>query len=136
KWTCTHYVLFELLQLGLDPDNRACRESAELLLRHPRGKDGGINYARTVEYSDVCVNGMLLSIGGYFRLGERLLETPVDFLLETEMADGGWNCEYFRGASRSSLHTTIAVIEGIERYPASSSPARRDPPERSSRTSF
>lgn len=116
KWTCTHYVLFELLQLGLDPGNRECRESAELLLLHPRGKDGGVNYARTVEYADVCVNGMLLSLGGYFRLEKELLAPLVDFLIEVEMADGGWNCEYFRGAKRSSLHTTVAVLEGIDRY--------------------
>ena len=29
------------------------------------------------------------------------------------MADGGWNCAYYQGGSRSSLHTTIGVIEGL-----------------------
>jgi hypothetical protein len=37
KWTCTHYVLFELMQLGCEPFNEQCTESANLLLCFPKG---------------------------------------------------------------------------------------------------
>lgn len=113
KWTCTHYVLFELCQLGVPPDLEACRESTRLLLACPSGIDGGINYARTIARSDVCVNGMLLSICGYFGVGGDVVRHLADYLLARRMQDGGWNCEYDKGAVRSSLHTTIAVIEGL-----------------------
>ena len=29
------------------------------------------------------------------------------------MSDGGWNCQDYRGATHSSLHTTISVLEGL-----------------------
>jgi hypothetical protein len=113
KWCCTHYVLFELCQLGVPPDLEACRESVQLLLDCPFGIDGGINYARTIARSDVCVNGMLLFICGYFGVDGDVVRHIIDYLLARRMPDGGWNCEYDSGAIRSSLHTTIAVIEGL-----------------------
>lgn len=32
------------------------------------------------------------------------------------MTDGGWNCEWDRGASHSSFHTTTTVLEGLREY--------------------
>jgi hypothetical protein len=32
------------------------------------------------------------------------------------MADGGWNCEWVKGATHSSFHTTISVLEGLAEY--------------------
>jgi hypothetical protein len=125
KWTCTHYALFELVQLGIDHDNAECRASASLLLDFPAGRDGGVNYARTIEYSDVCVNGMILAIASYFGIGDDRTRRVADFLLGVELEDGGWNCEYFRGARKSSLHTTISVLEGISRFLGAGSPHRR-----------
>jgi hypothetical protein len=116
KWTCTHYVLYELVQLGIDSGNRDCRDSASMILSCPGGKDGGINYARTVEYSDVCINGMILTITCYFDRRSEVIKEIIDYLLEVQMKDGGWNCVYFQGAIHSSLHTTISVIEGLETY--------------------
>lgn len=113
KWTCTHYVLYELVQLDTPDDLEACKESAALLLAQPRGLDGGVNYARTVKYSDVCINGMILTTVCHFGLRGGAVEEIVDYLLKVRMSDGGWNCEYLHGAVRSSLHTTIAVIEGL-----------------------
>jgi hypothetical protein len=125
KWTCTHYVLYELEQLELPPGDTCCAESTMLLLASPHGRDGGVNYARTVEYSDVCVNGMLLSIASRFlvpgfvsmpdSISSALFEL-IDYLLSMRMADGGWNCAYYLGGEHSSLHTTIAVIEGLFAY--------------------
>ncbi|KUO70571.1 MAG: hypothetical protein APF77_22090 [Clostridia bacterium BRH_c25] len=116
KWTCTHYVLYELVQLEMEKSNDSCRQSAELLLTYPVGRDGGINYARTVEYSDVCINGMILTITSYFNIQNPRIIEIVDYLLKVQMKDGGWNCEYFHGARHSSLHTTISVIEGLKTY--------------------
>jgi hypothetical protein len=99
--------------LGAPDLTKELRASSQLLLAYPSGTDGGINYARTVEYSDVCVNGMILTIASYFGLTDTAVYETVDYLLKTQMKDGGWNCEYHRGASHSSLHTTISVLEGF-----------------------
>ncbi|HWP67766.1 MAG TPA: hypothetical protein VN437_00605 [Rectinemataceae bacterium] len=116
KWTCTHYVLYELTQLEVPGDLGPCRESAKLLLASPRGADGGVNYAKTIDYSDVCVNGMILTIVSCFGIGGDAAKEIVDYLLKVRMADGGWNCEYRNDARHSSLHTTVSVIEGLETY--------------------
>ena len=52
KWSCTHYTLLELMGVGIDPQNQKYRESARMILGCKLGQEGGINYARTVKYSD------------------------------------------------------------------------------------
>jgi hypothetical protein len=116
KWTCTHYVLYELVQLEIASNNQECKESALSILSCPIGKDGGINYAKTVEYSDVCINGMILTIISYFDVRSEITKEIIDYLLRVQMDDGGWNCVYYQGAKHSSLHTTISVIEGLQTY--------------------
>jgi len=131
KWTCTHYVLHELAQLEMPSGDPRCAESAGLLLAYPRGKDGGVNYARTVDVSDVCINGMLLGIASRFigaadgGCATAALRGIVDYLLERRMTDGGWNCAYYQGGTHSSLHTTIAVLEGLWAFNAGPDTYRR-----------
>lgn len=116
KWTCTNYALSELMQLGFPPGDGKCGESCSLVYDLPRGKDGGINFAKTVERSDVCVNGMILAYESYFLPGDARARELVDYLLKVRMSDGGWNCEYIHQARKSSLHTTISVLEGLGRF--------------------
>jgi hypothetical protein len=124
KWTCTHYVLYELMQAQVMP-SAPLAQSVRLLLSFPPGRDGGINYAKTVDYADVCIVGMIVAMASYFTDDEAPLRPLMDFLLKVRMDDGGWNCEYVHGASRSSLHTTIAVLEGIWTYARRGHPYRR-----------
>lgn len=118
KWTSTHYTLVDLADLGLAPDNREAQESVDLVLSAPRGQDGGINYAKTVPFSDVCLNGMILNFAAYFRARDERLNEIVDYLLARRMPDGGWNCEYYLGSVKSSLHSTLSVLEGIAAFAA------------------
>lgn len=115
KWTSTHYTLMELRHLEMPPKIPAVQAIMTLLLRQPTGRDGGINYARTVEYSDICINGMILGIAAHFQRVQEL-DDIVDYLLGHLMPDGSWNCEYIHGATRSSTHTTISVLEGLRDY--------------------
>ena len=57
-----------------------------------------------------CINGRVVALGACF--GERS-DRLVDRLLGEQLVDGGWNCEAERGAVRSSVHTTICVLEGL-----------------------
>lgn len=116
KWICTHYTLLDLKTLGILASHQACVKAANLLLAGKVGLDGGINYARTIPYSDVCINGMLLNIASYFLPGAGSLHPVVDYLLERQFTDGGWNCLYYQGATHGSFHTTISVLEGLAEY--------------------
>jgi len=113
KWTSTHYTLLDLKNLGFPPGHPQIDESIELVLSAPRGKKDEINLSKTLEHGDICVNGMILNYASWFFGYDERLKKIADFLLEVQMHDGGWNCEYFDGSIHSSLHSTISVLEGL-----------------------
>ena len=116
KWISTHYTLLDLKTLGVSSENKACRKALGLLLASKTGLDGGINYAKTIPYSDVCINGMLLSMASYFLPRSASLHPIVDYLLQRQFQDGGWNCLYYKEATHSSFHSAIGVLEGLAEY--------------------
>jgi hypothetical protein len=117
KWISTHYTLLDLKHLGIAPDQLQIRESIHYILACHKEADGGVNPARGVKNSDVCVNGMFLTYAAYFGTPVESLHSIVDFLIAMQMADGGFNCQSNRqGAVHSSLHSTISVLEGIAEY--------------------
>jgi len=114
KWTSTHYTLLDLKTIGLSPGNEAAQKAALLVLNEPRGAHGGINLAQSLLDSDVCVNGMALSYSSWFLPKDHRLQIIVDYLLDTQMTDGGWNCRYLNPeTTHSSLHSTLSVLEGL-----------------------
>jgi hypothetical protein len=117
KWTCSHYTLLELKNLGLSPSNPVARETVQLILTEEKGTDGGLNPSPTIKHSDTCVNGMVLNYAAYFGSDEDQLISVIDFLLDQQLDDGGFNCRLNRsGARHSSVHTTLSVLEGIDQY--------------------
>jgi hypothetical protein len=119
KWTSSHYTLLDLRTLDLPPDNPLARESVHKIASEEKIGDGGIGPARSIEKSDVCVNGMFLNYASYFGEPEEDLRSIVDFILAQRMADGGFNClKNTSGARHSSLHSTLSVLEGIREYGA------------------
>lgn len=117
KWTSTHYTLLDLKNLCMHPSQKEIRETLKLIFTREKGPDGGINPSGTIRQSDVCINGMVLNYASYFNVREDQLKSVVDFLLSQKMNDGGFNCHLNRkGATHSSLHTTLSVLEGIHEY--------------------
>ncbi|MFH1853328.1 MAG: hypothetical protein ABIA75_13400 [Candidatus Neomarinimicrobiota bacterium] len=116
KWTSTHYTLLELKNLGLPADNSPAADSTIMLLNECMGIDGGIIYSPGWRNSDVCINGMVLNFGSWFAPHHPTLKALINFLLDARMNDGGWNCRHLHGATHSSLHTTISVLEGLSEY--------------------
>jgi hypothetical protein len=113
KWTSTHYSLMLLFRMGLPPDNLLACESIRILLDRGLYRDGGINYFKSLKQSETCVTGMTLSLCSGFDIPYENFGSIVNFLLGEQMEDGGWNCEAYRGARHSSMHTTINVLEGL-----------------------
>jgi hypothetical protein len=117
KWTCSHYTLLDLKNLGIGPDNKLITQSIHAVIKTEKHPDGGIGPGKSLQMSDVCVNGMFLGYASYFSEPEPNLHSIVDFLLNEKMRDGGFNCRSNRrGAHHSSLHSTISVLEGIAEY--------------------
>ncbi len=75
-----------------------------------------MNISVSYNYSETCVTGMALNILAYFKYPDPRVKHLVDHLLRQQMADGGWNCESYKGAIHSSFHTTISVLEGLLTY--------------------
>lgn len=117
KWTSTHYSLLELADLGLSGTDAACTASVRMLLRAEKGRDGGLNPAGSVQQSDVCINAMALCYCSHFGAPVEDLRSLIDFVLGQQLPDGGFNCRSNRsGASHSSMHTTVCVLEGLTAY--------------------
>jgi hypothetical protein len=119
KWTSSTYTLLLLGWLGLPRGNRAARSGATVLLDEGLYADNGINFWRSRwRRSETCVTAMVLAIAARFAAGDSRLENLVEYLLAEQMPDGGWNCRRPRGATHSSLHTTILALEGLLEYEA------------------
>jgi hypothetical protein len=117
KWTSTHYTLLDLKNLGISPDNFVIRDTIALVLETNKADDGGIHPNSATRLSDLCIDGMFLNVASYFGAEEEQLKSIVDLLIESQMADGGFNCRLNRGgAVHSSMHTTISVLEGLHEY--------------------
>jgi len=57
---------------------------------------------------------MFLNYASFFGIPEEPLRPIVDYILNNQVLDGGFNCEFNRrGAVHSSMHTTICVLEGM-----------------------
>ncbi|KAA3659180.1 MAG: hypothetical protein DWQ10_09405 [Calditrichaeota bacterium] len=113
KWTSTFYTLLLLKRFGAPADEHIIRAACLLLDRGFYAPDGGINYWKTWKQGECCVTGMLLSMLCHFQMHDERLFKMVDYLFSEQMADKGWNCERYRGATHSSFHTTISVLEGL-----------------------
>lgn len=117
KWTSTHYTIMDLKNLGLRKDHKQIIQSIEMIFKENLGKQEEIKYSKSAylkdRSGDVCINGMVLNFASYFNSDHSYLYSIVDYLLSTKMKDGGWNCEWDKGAKHSSLHTTINVLEGL-----------------------
>jgi len=117
KWISTHYTILDLKNIAISQNNKEVRQSLSQIIQKLKGPDGGIFPIGAEKKSDICVNGMFLNYASYFGTKEENLKSIVDFLLSEHMKDGGFNCNSNRkGATHSSVHSTISVLEGILEY--------------------
>jgi hypothetical protein len=116
KWISTTYTMLLLRRLGLDSGNSQAHRACRLLLDEGFYADGGINFFRSFKHSETCVTGMVLSILAYFDDQDARVARLVEHLLDQQMPDGGWSCESYKGATHSSFHTTVSVLEGLREY--------------------
>jgi hypothetical protein len=110
KWISTHYTLLDLKNIGLDPRCPAFAQSIQVLL-DKIWVDGGI--VSKHDRQDLCVSAMALGMCCYCNVQSDKLGEIVDYILEKQYPDGGWNCSWDHGDLHSSLHSTLSVLEAL-----------------------
>ncbi|ROS73913.1 hypothetical protein EDF24_2920 [Curtobacterium sp. PhB130] len=105
-WTATTWSLNALRRWGVDA--AALAGTAELLARNSRWESNDAPYWNGED--DCCINGFTLANGAWLGADVGGL---ADWLPAHQLEDGGWNCEWVEGSTRSSFHSTLNVIEGL-----------------------
>lgn len=119
-WTATTWTLNTLRDWGLDAAVLA--GTAEKLQRHSRWEYDGAPYWDGEV--DCCINAFTLANGVWLGADVSRL---ADWFPAHRMPDGGWNCEWVEGSTRSSVHSTLNTVKGLLAYEATTggSDARR-----------
>jgi hypothetical protein len=105
-WTATTWSLNSLREWGLDA--RALAGTADLLQANSRWEyNEGPYWGGEV---DCCINAFTLANGAWLGADVTAL---AGWFLEHRMSDGGWNCEWENGSTRSSVHSTLNSLKGI-----------------------
>ncbi|GAA1320575.1 squalene cyclase [Pseudonocardia xinjiangensis] len=110
-WTATTWTLASLREWGLDSAVLRERRTAELLAENSRWEYDNLPYWGGEV--DCCINGVTLANGVW--LGADI-SGIVDWFLEHRLPDGGWNCEWVEGSTRSSFHSTLNSLKGLLAY--------------------
>jgi len=112
-WTATTWTLNALREWGLDSTVLRERRTAELLDEHCRWEYDDLPYWSGEV--DCCINAWTLANGVW--LGANV-NGIADWFLEHQLPDGGWNCDWVEGSSRSSFHSTLNSLKGLLAFEA------------------
>lgn len=76
------YTLLLLRQLGLPADDLRARVGCEVLLDGARSFDGGLNLAKAVRESEICITAMLVCLATTFGTVDDRVEAALSWLLD------------------------------------------------------
>jgi hypothetical protein len=110
-WTATTWTLNSLREWGADPSVLRERRTAELLAENSRWEYENLPYWSGEV--DCCINAWTVANGLW--LGADITGI-VDWFLEHRQPDGGWNCDWVEGSTRSSFHSTLNALKGLLAY--------------------
>ncbi|MDP9028706.1 MAG: squalene cyclase [Actinomycetota bacterium] len=108
-WTATTWSLNALREWGVDA--AALAGTAEKLDANSRWEYDDLPYWGGEV--DACINGFTLANGAW--LGADVSDLA-EWFVAHQLTDGGWNCEWVEGSTRSSFHSTLNALTGILSY--------------------
>jgi hypothetical protein len=108
-WTATTWSLNSLREWGLDAG--VLRGTADLLAVNSRWEYDDLPYWDGEV--DCCINAWTLANGVW--LGADVTGIA-DWFVDHQLDDGGWNCEWVEGSTRSSYHSTLNSLKGLLAY--------------------
>jgi len=112
-WTATTWTLNLLREWGLDPGVLRERRTVERLAENSRWEYDDLPFWGGEV--DCCINAWTVANGVW--LGADI-DGIVDWFIEHQLADGGWNCDWVEGSTRSSFHSTLNSLKGLLAYDA------------------
>lgn len=117
KWTSTTYTLLLLHWLGLPAGNPQALAGCRQVWDGASFYDGGLTLAKSIRQPETCITAMLVLLASSFGLHDVRLDPAVEWLLDQQLADGGWNCESIRSGSRhGSFNTSISALDALLQY--------------------
>ena len=108
-YTATTWSLNTLRDWGLDA--AALAGTADKLAANSRWEYNDLPYWGGEV--DCCINAFTLSNGLWLGADVSAL---AEWFVEHRLDDGGWNCEWVEGSTRSSFHSTLNSLKGILSY--------------------
>ncbi|GAA3741948.1 hypothetical protein GCM10022239_16950 [Leifsonia bigeumensis] len=105
-WTATTWPLNMLREWGLDAS--ALAGTAEKLKANSRWEYD--NLPHWDGEVDCCINGYTLANGAWLGADVSGLAR---WFVDHQQPEGGWNCEWVNGSTRSSFHSTLNSLKGI-----------------------
>jgi hypothetical protein len=109
KWTSTTYTLLRLLWLGLPTGHPAALRGCERLW----------DWQARWRVPETCVVGILIRLTSAHGYDAERLDGLVEYLLDQQLNDGGWNCATLVDKDKhSSFHTSIQALESLDAYAA------------------
>ena len=100
-WTATTWTLNMLREWGSMPPPSLAQPTCS-----PRTAAGNTTTCRTGAVRlDCCINAYTLANGAW--LGADVSGIARGAFLNHRLADGGWNCDWVEGSTRSSFHSTL-----------------------------
>jgi hypothetical protein len=108
-YTATTWTLNTLRDWGLDA--AVLDGTAAALQANSRWDYNGLPY--WLGEVDCCINAFTLANGVW--LGADVAPLA-QWFVDHRLADGGWNCEWVEGSTRSSFHSTLNSLKGILGY--------------------
>lgn len=113
KWTSTTYTLLHLMWLGLPPCHPAALRGCERLWE----------WQARWRVPETCVVAILVRLTCSHGYDAQRLDDVVEYLVDQQLADGGWNCAAREDRSKhSSFHTSIQALEALEAYSSAGGP--------------
>ena len=110
-WTATTWSLNALRDWGLDAAVLA--GTADRLQQHSRWEYNDEPYWNGEV--DCCINAFTLANGAWLGADVTAL---AEWFPAHRLPDGGWNCEWVEGSTRSSVHSTLNTVKGLLAYEA------------------
>ncbi len=116
KWISSTYTLLELKYMEIQYDHRFYQQATRKVFNGLWFNKGKVYRNRK---QDMCMSAMLLSLISYGRIQDDRISEIIDYILDHQMSDGGWNCRWDAIPNRSivgSVHTTLSVLEAFSDY--------------------
>lgn len=110
-YTATTWSLTALREWGVDAEILRANRTPERIAENCRWDYENLPYWDGEV--DCCINAWTLANGLWLGVDVTGIK---DWFLEHQLEDGGWNCEWVDGATRSSFHSTLNSLKGLLAY--------------------